>query len=178
MSKRSLTGAQKRLIIERSGGLCEYCKCPEDYSLKSFDFDHILPESKGGPTSPENIAYACGGCNGYKHAKTGSIDPDSGVEADLFNPRQERWEDHFRWSEDVLTIVGLTPTGRATVQALQLNRRGVVNIPQAVDFRWRSSARLVSSGGRSIFDHAEPIAVRPWAADRCFGCGVGQSQSR
>ena len=128
MSKRSLTVAQKRLIIERSGGLCEYCKCPEDYSLKSFDFDHILPESKGGPTSPENIAHACGGCNGHKHAKTGAIDPDSGAEADLFNPRQERWEAHFRWSEDLLTIVGLTPTGRATVQALQLNRRGVVNI--------------------------------------------------
>jgi 5-methylcytosine-specific restriction endonuclease McrA len=128
MSKRSLTVAQKRLIIARSGGLCEYCKCPEAYSLKSFDFDHIWPESKGGPTSPENIAYACGGCNGHKHAKTQAIDPESGLEANLFNPRQDPWEAHFAWSDDGLTIVGLTPTGRATVQTLQLNRRGVVNI--------------------------------------------------
>ncbi len=128
MPKRSLTVIQRRLIIERSGGLCEYCKCPEAYSLKSFDFDHILPESKGGPTSPENIAHACGGCNGYKHAKTRAIDPESGLEADLFNPRQDPWDAHFDWSEDALTIVGLTSTGRATVQSLQLNRRGVANI--------------------------------------------------
>ena len=128
MSKRSLTVVQRRLIILRSDGRCEYCKCPEAYSLKSFDFDHVLPESKGGLTSPENIAYACGGCNGHKHAKTEAIDPDSGVKTDLFNPRQDLWDAHFKWSEDALTIVGLTPIGRATVQSLQLNRRGVVNI--------------------------------------------------
>ncbi len=128
MPKRLLTLAQKRLIITRSGERCEYCKCPEAYSLKSFDFDHVLPESKGGPTSPENIAYACGGCNGHKHAKTGAIDPGSGVKTDLFNPRQDPWNAYFKWSEDALAIVGRDPIGRATVQALQLNRRGVVNI--------------------------------------------------
>jgi len=38
----------------------------------------------------------------------------------LFNPRQQRWSEHFGWSEDGLRIVGLTPIGRATAVALQL----------------------------------------------------------
>jgi hypothetical protein len=46
----------------------------------------------------------------------------------LFNPRQQRWDEHFAWSEDSLRITGLTPVGRATVEALQLNREGLVNM--------------------------------------------------
>jgi len=33
-----------------------------------------------------------------------------------------------RWSDDFTLIVGLTGTGRATVEALQMNRPGVVNL--------------------------------------------------
>jgi hypothetical protein len=39
----------------------------------------------------------------------------------LFNPRQQRWTEHFAWSEDGTRIIGLTDCGRATVLALQLN---------------------------------------------------------
>jgi len=38
------------------------------------------------------------------------------------------WSEHFRWSEDFSEIVGMTPTGRATVEMLKLNRRGLVNL--------------------------------------------------
>jgi hypothetical protein len=55
-------------------------------------------------------------------------DPVGGKDAPLFHPRQQHWGDHFQWSQDYLTVVGLTPTGRATVEALQLNRPGVVNL--------------------------------------------------
>jgi hypothetical protein len=48
--------------------------------------------------------------------------------ATLFHPRRERWQEHFGWSEDYTQVIGLTPTGRATVVALQLNRPAVVNI--------------------------------------------------
>lgn len=37
----------------------------------------------------------------------------------LFNPRQSRWEEHFKW--EGFRLVGLTPTGRATSSALKLN---------------------------------------------------------
>ena len=44
----------------------------------------------------------------------------------LFDPRRQVWQEHFRWTEQGDQIVGLTPTGRATVTALQLNRPSLV----------------------------------------------------
>ena len=46
----------------------------------------------------------------------------------LFNPRNDLWAAHFAWDEQYLEVIGLTPKGRATVEALQLNRRGIVNL--------------------------------------------------
>ncbi len=37
----------------------------------------------------------------------------------LFHPRSDRWLDHFRWDGPVL--IGLTPSGRATVDVLDMN---------------------------------------------------------
>ena len=39
---------------------------------------------------------------------------------ELFNPRQQAWSEHFVW--DGSQLVGKMPTGRATVQQLQINR--------------------------------------------------------
>ncbi len=39
----------------------------------------------------------------------------------LFNPRTQNWQEHFMWSRDGTQVIGLTPTGRATVLALQIN---------------------------------------------------------
>jgi hypothetical protein len=50
----------------------------------------------------------------------------------LYNPRQQRWQDHFCWSDNHAQIVGLTPTGRATVEALKMNRTGLVNMRQVL----------------------------------------------
>jgi hypothetical protein len=46
----------------------------------------------------------------------------------LFNPRQQSWEEHFIHRGDF--IMGLTPTGRATVQVLDMNARERVKIRQ------------------------------------------------
>jgi hypothetical protein len=46
----------------------------------------------------------------------------------LFHPREQRWEAHFAWSDDFTHLLALTPTGRATIAALQLNRSGLVNL--------------------------------------------------
>jgi hypothetical protein len=67
---------------------------------------------KGSRTSP------CLARDGFK---THAADPDTGTTVPLFNPRTQKWGDHFRWSEDGLRIIGLTPTGRATVLALHLS---------------------------------------------------------
>ena len=46
----------------------------------------------------------------------------------LFNPRLAQWSEHFTWRAGYTEIIGLTESGRATVDALQLNRPAVVNL--------------------------------------------------
>lgn len=79
----------------------------------------------------DNLALACFHCNRRKSDSLAAIDPVSGEETPLFNPRLDRWDEHFIWSADRLSITGLTPTGRATVVALALNRAWAVDIRAA-----------------------------------------------
>ena len=83
--------------------------------------EHIIPVGQGGTSDESNLWLACAWCNSYKAAKTHAVDPATGVLASLFNPRTHSWSEHFRWSDDGVEIVGQTPTGRATVAALQMN---------------------------------------------------------
>ncbi len=50
----------------------------------------------------------------------------------LYHPRRDRWLDHFRWSENLLEIVGITAIGRVTVERLKLNRERVVNLREVL----------------------------------------------
>jgi hypothetical protein len=74
------------------------------------------------------LAWSCPACNSHKSDKTCDRDPLTGREVPLFNPRTQEWKHHFRWSSDGLQVVGHTATGRATEQALHLNRRELVNL--------------------------------------------------
>ena len=118
-----------RLLLKiRARYLCEYCLCPEKYNPDPFPSDHIIPESKGGTDDLINRALACWGCNGLKSDCTEAIDPVTGKLAPLYNPRQDVWADHFRWEESFTLLIGISPTGRATVSKLELNRENVVNV--------------------------------------------------
>ncbi len=70
----------------------------------------------------------CHFCNNHKYNRTKARDPVSGEMVALFHPRRDRWTEHFAWDVDGTHILGLTPTGRATVEALQLNREPLVNL--------------------------------------------------
>ena len=118
----------RRQVIARASGYCEYCRCPDSFSSDPFSVDHIIPKSKGGKTTLNNLAYACHGCNGKKYDRMRVIDPFTKKRVGLFHPRNHRWQEHFAWNEDFSKIVGLSPTGRGTVAALELNRIGVVNL--------------------------------------------------
>ncbi len=124
----AITDEQKRFIADRARHCCEYCKSQLKYSADSFSVEHILPKSRGGNETESNLALACQRCNNHKFTAVESLDPLTGRSVALFHPRDERWDDHFAWSEDYLYLHGLTPTGRATVEKLQLNRDGVVNL--------------------------------------------------
>jgi hypothetical protein len=123
-----LSEAVRKEVRERAKGSCEYCRHQEAFSSDTFAIDHILPRSREGSEAPENLALACGGCNGRKYNKIESIDPVSGRTAPLFNPRTDQWFDHFRWTSDFTRIIGITSKGRATVMELQLNRPNLVRL--------------------------------------------------
>jgi 5-methylcytosine-specific restriction endonuclease McrA len=128
MAESRTSSAQRARVLERAKGCCEYCLSQEQYSPDSFAVEHIIPLSKGGANSLENLAFACQGCNNRKYTNTESVDPVTQAIVPLFHPRRNLWSDHFAWSDDCSLILGLTPIGRATVEKLQLNRVGLVNL--------------------------------------------------
>ena len=110
-------------VEQRAGGRCEYCQAPQGICAYTFHVDHIVPRSKGGADTLANYALACFPCNNAKCAHTAGIDPETGQEAPLFNPRKEGWDEHFEWAKGFKKVRGKTATGRATVERLQMNVR-------------------------------------------------------
>ena len=91
-----------------------------------MQIDHIIPQAVGGTTALDNLCLACIGCNSYKRDFQVGLDPITDEEALLFNPRQQQWDDHFQWSDSNLRLIGLTATGRATINRLRINRAEMV----------------------------------------------------
>lgn len=52
-------------LFLRDGFACQYCRSGEDLT-----FDHVVPRSRGGRTSWENIVTACAPCNLAKGGRT------------------------------------------------------------------------------------------------------------
>ncbi len=109
----------ERLVVTRADHRCEYCRMHQIMQGATFHIEHIIPRSRGGATQTENLALACPSCNLHKADKIAASDSESGATTALFHPREQAWHDHFEWRD--VTIIGRTPTGRATIAALQLN---------------------------------------------------------
>lgn len=128
MSSQYVSTALKRLVHKRANGICEYCRSQAKYAIDSLVMEHIQPISQGGQTVAENLALSCQTCNNCKYTKTEAVDPTTNLSVPLFHPREMSWTEHFAWSSDATRMIGLTPTGRATIAQLQTNRDSVVNI--------------------------------------------------
>jgi 5-methylcytosine-specific restriction endonuclease McrA len=50
----------RRGVFVRDGGQCQYCDSPAD------SIDHVVPRSRGGPHTWENVVAACRRCNALK----------------------------------------------------------------------------------------------------------------
>jgi HNH endonuclease len=132
MAKANISATLKNQVIDRAGGCCEFCYAQLRFSPNSFHIEHHVPLSRGGANTLENLTLACPQCNLHKATKTEAIDPLSEQTVLLFHPRQMSWGDHFIWSDDTTQIIGITPTGRATVELLQTNRENLVNLRQVL----------------------------------------------
>ncbi|WP_225894474.1 HNH endonuclease [Atlanticothrix silvestris] len=130
-ANRYISEPTQNQVRQRAKFLCEYCHASEQWQYVSFTVDHIIPLAKGGANSIDNLALACFHCNRQKSDKLKAFDEQSLSEVILFNPRTDIWQEHFIWSTDTLRVIGLTPTGRATVAVLAFNRARVLNIRAA-----------------------------------------------
>jgi len=118
-----------REVERRAGQRCEYCRMHQALQGATFHVEHVVPRSRGGTSSLENLAWACPGCNLHKSDRVESADPESGASVTLFNPRADSWSNHFRW--DRYYVAPTTDRGRATVAALDLNSARRVQIRKA-----------------------------------------------
>lgn len=113
-------------VRRRAAGLCEYCRIPEAAFRRPFHIEHVIARQHGGETELDNLALACWACNLKKGPNLTGIDPQSKRITPLFDPRKDRWEDHFAFSvgtsvADGIEIRGLSDIGRATVIVLGMN---------------------------------------------------------
>jgi hypothetical protein len=130
-------------VRRRAAGLCEYCRIPEAAFRRPFHIEHVIARQHGGVTELDNLALACWTCNLKKGPNLTGIDPQTGRITPLFNPRSDRWGDHFALSVGTLVelgieIKGLTAVGRATVVVLGMN----AEFRQVVRYQlWQESAK-------------------------------------
>jgi hypothetical protein len=100
------------------------CRRPQELDVLPFQIDHVRPIKHGGPTSLDNLALSCLTCNARKGPNLSGIDRQTNAVVPLFDPRTQVWVEHFCWQGPIL--IGLTPTGRATIQTLAINDLGRV----------------------------------------------------
>ncbi len=60
----SLILRENQRLVENASDLCAYCNCHED-----LEWEHIIPKSRGGPESIDNMVLCCKKCNCSKSDK-------------------------------------------------------------------------------------------------------------
>lgn len=122
MSTSYISAALRREVVERAGNCCEYCRLSQGDLFFSLEVDHIIAEKHDGQTVADNLCLSCPDCNAFKGSDLASIDyaHDKAI-VRLFNPRVDRWNDHFQLELITGYIEGLSPQGRVTVFLLRLN---------------------------------------------------------
>ena len=112
--------ALRNVVRRRANDRCEYCHITQQHDpFFQFHVEHIVARQHGGATEETNLAFACHHCNLHKGPNLSGIDPLSGQIVSLYHPRTQVREEHFELRG--ANVLGLTPTGRATVRVLLMN---------------------------------------------------------
>ena len=104
----------RRNVFARDGNLCQYCG--HHFPTSELSLDHVVPRSRGGNTSWENIVCACVACNVRKGGRTPPearmnlvrhpVKPKRSplLTVKLGNPKYESWKsfvDNAYWLVDL-----------------------------------------------------------------------------
>lgn len=73
-------------IYRRDRYCCQYCG--DRFAAADLTFDHVLPKSRGGPTTWANIVTCCQPCNHRKCSRT----PAEAKMPLLTTPSEPRWQ--------------------------------------------------------------------------------------
>ena len=68
LSIRAFDANMKKTVYAQQKGFCKHCN--EKFDIKDMQADHIIPWSKGGPTTVNNCQMLCAKCNNSKSART------------------------------------------------------------------------------------------------------------
>jgi hypothetical protein len=128
MNRPDVSEDIRRRVRQAAGDRCGYCLSPQRLVMSKLEVEHIIPRAQGGSDDESNLWLSCGLCNRHKSARMTGIDPLDGSTVPLFDPRAQGWGEHFKWSSDGISIVGLTTVGRATVDTLRLNNEIAVEV--------------------------------------------------
>ncbi|NWJ98195.1 MAG: HNH endonuclease [Chloroflexi bacterium] len=126
MSQTYISKALRRKVTIQARHRCGYCLTREAVVGMPMEIEHLIPEALGGLTEEDNLWLACPLCNAFKGYRINALDVVTGEVVPLFNPRQQVWSQHFAWNPAGIEIIALTAIGRATLEALQLNRELLV----------------------------------------------------
>ena len=130
MSKHYLPTNLREQLLAADDRRCVYCHTTEANTGQPMTVDHIVPQAQGGPTTFDNLCFACRRCNEFKSSAITACDPLTGEIVPLFHPRTAyncEWGEHFAWDASGTRVIGLTAIGRATVVALNMNNAVIVD---------------------------------------------------
>jgi hypothetical protein len=122
-----VTERLRQQVAERAYQVCKYCLIHESDVYHGCEVDHIRSVKHGGLTMAENLAFACFHCNRHKGTDLGSVTSATGALVRFYDPRKDRWNEHFQWNDG--RIEPLTEIGEVTARLLEFNH------PERVIFR-------------------------------------------
>jgi hypothetical protein len=123
MARKPRRPNSRETVESRARRRCEYCRAPQPATGIRYHLEHVFPESLGGTDDIDNLALACPTCNYYKSNHLLGLEEDGAAGRPLFNPRQDRWHEHFDFDRRTLELRGKTAQGRGTVKRLRMNDR-------------------------------------------------------
>jgi hypothetical protein len=107
------------IVATRANHVCEYCLIAEQDAYFKFQVEHVISRKHGGSSVVDNLALACVFCNRYKGSDIASLIPGRNELVRFYNPRIDRWSEHFRLNGAI--IEPISPIGEATARILQMN---------------------------------------------------------
>ena len=125
----------REIVAGRANYVCEYCLIAEEDAYFRFQVEHIISRKHGGSSEIDNLALACVFCNRYKGSDIASLIPAKNELIRFYNPRSDRWREHFRLNGVV--IAELTEIGEATIRILQMNHDDQILDRQVLNVRGR-----------------------------------------